>query len=105
MLDYVFYGLKILVMFTAALSLERLANGKSSGHLSFILIGVAIFMTGMEMITHSETPWQFLLTKANVSDWQKAILGGSVMLMLPVILYVLVGKGVQKSINKKDRKY
>jgi len=104
MLDNVMYGLKIAVWITAALSIRKLANGKSSGHLSFTLFGIALFMTGMEMITYSETPWQFLLSEANFSEWQKAVTGGFGMLMLPVIIYMLAGKDIQKLLDNTDSK-
>ncbi|USD98880.1 hypothetical protein CTT30_22625 (plasmid) [Vibrio coralliilyticus] len=95
--------LKIVLVVISLLSIRKLGSAKRNKYLVFYLFGIALFMTGMEMITNSATPWSFLFFEAQPSDWNNAALGGVGMLALPVILYGLVGKDIQKLLGaRKD---
>ncbi|HHX8639644.1 TPA: hypothetical protein ACVO4S_001763 [Vibrio diabolicus] len=96
--------LKIVLVAISLPSIIKIGNGKKGGYLGLCLfISIVLFMTGMEMSTHSETPWHFLFFEAKLSDWNSAIIGGVAMLALPLILYAVVGKDIHKitQIGKK----
>lgn len=65
-----------------------------------VFLAIPFFMTGAEMVTDSETPWQFLLSaSATIGDYEKASFGGMLMVALPFILFVVAGKDILKIIE------
>lgn len=104
MLDNIMYGTKIIVLLAFVISIRKCSSGNGNDGVCITLFGFLLFVTGMEMVIHSETPWQFLASEANNSEWTKALLGGSVMLILPVILFALTGKDIEKLFGSSKAK-
>lgn len=61
------------------------------------LLGFVLFMTGVEFMSPVENAWTYWLFEASQDDYIKALLGGSMMLALPVILMAVCGKDIIKS--------
>ena len=94
MIDNIFWLVKISLVFIGIWILYDSTKSDKPRHffsgVMFLLL--ALFMTGIEMITHSETPWAYLILSGSSDDLLKAFLGGSLMLMLPIIFLAVCGK-------------
>lgn len=104
MIDDVMFGFKIVLVIAACLEVKKLSYGKK-GVVALVLIGMIGLIGGMEMATNSETPWQYLVGEADLVEWAKALGGGLVMLILPVLFHMMVGKDIIKKINDSGRKH
>ncbi len=99
MIDNTLWVVKVvLALISAWLIFASSKGGKtklfSSGVTLFLLI---LFMTGAEMITDSETPWNYLLLSGTKEDWLDAFFGGAMMLMLPVVWIAIGSKCFTKT--------
>lgn len=66
------------------------------------LLGFVLFMTGVEFMSPVENAWTYWLFEAGQDDYLKALLGGSMMLVLPVILIAVCGKDIITIIESSD---
>lgn len=66
------------------------------------LLGFVFFMAGVEFMSPVEDAWSYWLFEANKDDCIKALLGGSMMLLLPFILMAVCGKDIIEIIELTD---
>lgn len=108
MIDNAFYAFKIIAVLLSIILVARSAKVKSKNANSVLHAGIAafliaLFMTGVEMITPNDSPWGYLLISGGEDDWFKALMGGAMMVMLPVILIAVCGKNIEKILNTKSQ--
>lgn len=72
MIDHLAYVIKIAFGIVGAYQLFKL---RYSG---IFFLAIPCFMTGVELITYSSTPWHdFLNLKADPKDYEKGLVGGA----------------------------
>lgn len=88
MIDNVAYGLKIVFFLVGFYQLYRLRI------CCIPLLAVPLFMTGVEIIhAGGGDTWAYLFsTNAIREDYEKAIFGGTLFTMLPILLFIFCGK-------------
>jgi hypothetical protein len=96
MIDNIAYGVKIVLLLIGAWQLSKLKLG------CLALLAIPIFMTGVELISSSESPWSYLFSSAaSEDDYVKALMGG-VLMFLPFYLFMLFGSSIER--NRDDPK-
>ena len=103
MIDTGIYLTKVIFFITAILLVYSFANNGKDDRLSggLTLFAFCIFATGAEMITANESPWEYLITTGTEQEWGKALFGGSLMLMLPVLIFAFCGKDIAQLTTSK----
>ncbi len=102
MIDQIMYAIKLSAFVVAAITTARLviSNGGGNAQVPLWTGGVALFMTGVEMITLMDAPWRFLFLDANYSDWTSAVIGGVGLLFSPIVIYAVIYAFVGQDIKK-----
>lgn len=104
MIDDIVNVFRIGVLFVFVYHTIKIGRSKkmkaSDAPLFWCLLGISLFLSGIEMVTHSETPWSFLLEHGTQSDWLKALIGGVAMFALPAALAVLFRKEMAKYLGR-----
>ena len=72
--------------------MERLYQGVS-------LFFIALMMAGAEMMTDAEQPWTYLVTSGTEQDWSKAFFGGTLLVMLPMLMMAFCGKDLARLLD------
>lgn len=87
MIDNVAYCLKILFFLVGSYQLYRL-------RISWItILAIPFFMTGVEMVYPGDNPWAYLFSVDAVrEDYERAMVGGTLFTMLPILLFMFCGK-------------
>lgn len=97
MVENIMYVLKI---FCFVIGVWQLYNQRFSG---LIIAALPFFMTGVELITYNDTPWEFLLSgEANRADYEKALFGGMLFLALPVLIAAVCGKDISDLVDNAN---
>tara|TARA_B100002049_G_C16043562_1_gene360066 strand:+ start:444 stop:767 length:324 start_codon:yes stop_codon:yes gene_type:complete len=66
------------------------------------LMGFVLFVTGVEFMFPVENAWTYWIFEAAKEDYSKALLGGSMMVFLPIILMAVCGKDIVKLIDSSN---
>lgn len=104
MTDTIMYLLKLTFFLIFLFCLMKMNSSEKIDKLSFRAVvfgGMASFMTGVEMITNSESPWQFLFFESQASDWSNAFFGGAGMIIVLLIIYTYVYEIVRETNKNK----
>ncbi|USD58825.1 hypothetical protein J4N45_09820 [Vibrio sp. SCSIO 43140] len=96
--------IKVLLTVVAVIKVVQISAGGKGGAMCFFAFTVALFMTGAEMSTDTDTPWQFLILEATLDDLLIAGVGGFGMLALFAIFVLVVGKDIQDLFEISDNK-
>lgn len=62
-----------------------------------ILLGVSLFIYGIQVVIGQSQPWSYLIAHGTASDWAKSIIGGGVMFLYPIGLYFILRKKIKKA--------
>ncbi|CAK2324496.1 membrane hypothetical protein [Vibrio crassostreae] len=82
MYDDIVYGFKLVVFLIALKCIYKGSkvsgvNNTNTLYSGIVLLLFTLFVTGVEMITPGDTPWEYLLISGNQDDWFNALLGGA----------------------------
>ena len=107
MYDDIVYGFKLVVFLIALKCIYKGSkvggvNNTNTLYSGIVLLLFTLFVSGVEMITPGDTPWEYLLISGNEDDWFNALLGGTMLLCLPVTIFVFCGKDIEGILNAKD---
>jgi hypothetical protein len=99
MVEYIFYAVKIILLVIGGIGVSR-------GKLAFIPLAVPFFMTGVELITDSDEPWSYLLLSgvATLEDFEKAVWGGLLIFLFPVLVFIFCAKDFERIIDGTEQK-
>lgn len=97
MTDSFAYCLKILFFLVGSYQLYRL-------RISWItVLSIPFFMTGVELVYPGDDPWAYLFSVNAVrEDYERAILGGTMFTMLPILLFMFCGKDLAKLLDSGE---
>lgn len=96
MIDNIAYAIKIIVLI---IGIWTFYKGNISG---LFLLSIPFIMTGAEMVTNNELPWQYLILNGTETSLYKAFFGGVIFLALPFVLYAFCGKQMGELIDSID---
>jgi hypothetical protein len=98
-IEYIIYAVKAIFLIIGGIGLNK-------GKLAYIpLLAVPLFMTGVELITDSDEPWSYLLLSgvATLEDFEKAVLGGSLMFLWPILFILICAKKFKRLSNGTEK--
>ncbi|MDC5725667.1 hypothetical protein [Vibrio europaeus] len=109
MYDDIIYGFKLIVFLIA---LACICKGSKLGGVNnmhtfysgVVLFMFSLFMTGVEMFTPGDSPWEYLIISGNEDDWFKSLLGGTLLMCLPLMVLASCGdiEGILKTKGKSN---
>ncbi|CAH6816867.1 membrane hypothetical protein [Vibrio chagasii] len=108
MYDDIIYGFKLIAFLIALKCIYKGSKVSGVNNMHTLYCGVVLFMviwfmTGVEMITPGDAPWEYLLISGNEDDWFKALLGGAVLLCLPVTVLAFCAKDIEGRLKARDK--
>ena len=92
-IDNVMYVLKLIMCVSGFWLIARCTKVKVE--IGSILLCMVLLMSGMEMSSQHDKPWYYLITQGDYNAWMTAFVGGSIMLISTVVLFLTAYKSIK----------
>lgn len=96
-METAFYLAKLLIIMIGIWLIGTSSRGDSVNgkfYAGCSLLGLALFLTGVEFMSPEEHAWTYWLFEANPDEYSKAFIGGCMMLAFPLGILALCGKDI-----------
>ena len=106
MLDTFLYLVKIIIFAVAVYNMYLLGGDKGqmiNFSISLALVEICLLLTAPAVAFPVEEPIRYLMESANTDDVSKLIRISVALTLLPVAIYVFVGKELKSTRHKQDR--